>query len=243
MLSKKKLSIIVPIFNEKKFILKLINKIKQTKINSYFEKEIIVVNDGSTDNTDLVLSKIQNIKIINQKNSGKGRAVQNGIKIATGDLILVQDGDLEYYPKDYDKMLLPFKNQSKISVFGSRVLMNKKKYKNFLFPGKHPRQNFGPFFMNIILQNLFKILFKKNITDLLTGYKIYEKKIFKKIKIETNGFETDHEITSKLVRLGYQIIEVPINYNPRTREEGKKINFLDGIKAIYTIIKYKWKQF
>lgn len=243
MLSKKKLSIIVPIFNEKKFILKLINKIKKTKINNYFKKEIIVINDGSTDNTEVILSRIKNINLINQKNSGKGRAVQNGIKIATGDLILVQDGDLEYYPKDYNNMLLPFKNKSKISVFGSRVLMNKKKNKNIFFSGKHPKQNYGPYLMNIILQILFRILFKKNITDLLTGYKIYEKKIFKKLKIETNGFETDHEITCKLIRLGYQIIEVPINYNPRTREEGKKINLIDGLKAIYTIIKYKWKQF
>lgn len=243
MLSKKRLSIIIPVYNEEKFILELVNTIKKTKINNKFQKEIIVVNDGSTDNTKKIISKIKNIKIINQKNLGKGRAVQNGIKIASGNLILIQDGDLEYNPKDYDKMLLPFLFKKKITVFGSRVLMNKIKNKNKFFAGKHPKQNYGPFFMNVILQNLFKILYKQNITDLLTGYKIYEKDVINKLNIETNGFETDHEITAKLVRHGYSIVEVPINYNPRTKADGKKINFLDGLKAIYTIVKYRWKRF
>ena len=117
MLLKKKISIIIPVYNEEKFILPLVNSIKKTKINSNFQKEIIVVNDGSTDNTKQILSKIKNIKIINQKNFGKGRAVQNGIKIASGNLILIQDGDLEYNPKDYNKMLLPFLQKKKNICF------------------------------------------------------------------------------------------------------------------------------
>tara|TARA_A100001015_G_C14777061_1_gene627643 strand:- start:144 stop:872 length:729 start_codon:yes stop_codon:yes gene_type:complete len=235
----KKVSIIIPVYNEEKFVKTLIQQIQNLKIDKkYFSLEILVVNDGSTDNTEEILSKIPNIKVLKQINLGKGRAVQNGIKNSNADLILIQDGDLEYDPNDYLKMLEPFKYEKKISVYGSRVMGVKEKYNFFFFKGKHPKQGFGPYFMNKILQVLFRILYKNNITDLLTGYKIYEKKFFEDNIIETDGFETDHEISAKLVKQSYKIIEVPINYVPRLKSEGKKINFIDGIKAIIAIIKY-----
>ncbi len=238
-LNSKKVSIIIPVFNEEKFIKTLIQRIQNIQVDKkYFNLEILVVNDGSTDNTKNILSKISNIKVLEQENLGKGRAVQNGIKNSNADLILIQDGDLEYSPSDYLKMLEPFKYEEKISVYGSRVMGNYEKYNPLFFNGKHPNQGYGPYFMNKILQLLFKILYNKNISDLLTGYKIYEKKFFENNEIETNGFETDHEISAKLVKKGYKIIEIPITYEPRSKKDGKKINFFDAIKAIFTIIKY-----
>ena len=157
-----------------------------------FEKEIIIVDDGSTDNTKKVIKKFKNIKYFFQKNSGKGKAVQRGIRSSTGQIILVQDADLEYDPVDYNKLLLNFKKQKKIAVFGSRYS-------------------------------------KKNFFS-----------SFKKISVKNRGFETDHELTIKLLKKGYKIIEVPIKYFPRSKQEGKKINIIDAFKAIITILKLKF---
>lgn len=239
MKSSKTISIVIPAYNEVKTIPKLIKKIKAINLNSIqFKKEIIVVNDGSTDSTKSVLAKIKGIKVLNTKNQGKGKAVQAGIKISNSDYILIQDADLEYDPQDYFSLLKPLLSKKKIAVYGSRTLMNQMKYKNKIFIGKHPLQGFGPYFMNKILQIIFFIFYKQNISDLLTGYKIYERKFFYYNKIVTNGFETDHEISVKLIKKNYKILEIPINYYPRTVREGKKIKFMDGIKAIYTLIKF-----
>jgi glycosyltransferase involved in cell wall biosynthesis len=236
---KNKVSIIIPIYNESKYIKDLIVKIKSIKLSKLnCKKEIIIVNDGSTDQTKNILSKIKGIVVLNQKNLGKGRAVQNGIKKAKGNLILVQDGDLEYNPSDYPKLLKPFTKKKRISVFGNRYYLKKRFNKNF-FNDMHPGQKFGPYLMNKILQLLFLILYKKNISDLLTGYKVYEKDFFNRNKIQTNGFETDHEISAKLVKQNYSILEVPINYNPRSYQDGKKIKLIDGFKAILTLLKFK----
>lgn len=135
-------------------------------------------------------------------------------------------------------MLDKIKNKKNISIYGSRVMGQLKKKNSSFFKGKHKKQSIGPYFMNIVLKQLFFFLFKKKVTDLLTGYKVYEKKFFKNNDIKTKGFETDHEISAKLVKQGYNIIEVPISYNPRTKAQGKKINFLDAIKAIYTIVRF-----
>jgi dolichol-phosphate mannosyltransferase len=235
----KTVSIVIPAYNEVKTIPKLIKKIKAINLSSIqFKKEIIVINDGSTDNTKSTLAKIKGIKVLNTKNQGKGKAVQAGIKISNSDYILIQDADLEYDPQDYFSLLKPFLSKKKIAVYGSRTLMNQMKYKNKIFTGKHPLQGFGSYFMNKILQIIFFIFYKQNISDLLTGYKIYERKFFYYNKIVTNGFETDHEISVKLIKKNYKILEVPVNYYPRTVQEGKKIKFMDGIKAMYTLIKF-----
>jgi glycosyltransferase involved in cell wall biosynthesis len=233
----KLVSIIIPVYNEEKYIVKLIKKIKFSinKIKK-FKFEVITVNDGSTDNSLKLLKKIHNIKVFNQNNSGKGAAVQLGIKKSKGSLIIIQDADLEYYPTDYKKLLKPFVHKNKIAVYGSRVKLLSKK-KTFLFPGKHVNQNFSSYFMNIILKYIFFFLYSNLISDLLTGYKIYEKNFFKKEKIYSKGFEADHEITIKLINAGYKIYEIPIKYNPRSKKDGKKINFIDGIKALLLIFK------
>lgn len=226
-----KVSIIIPAYNEENSIKKIINKIQKLNFKKLkIKNEIIVIDDGSTDNTLKICRNIKGIKLITQKNFGKGRAVQNGIRKAKGEYILIQDADLEYDPKDYFKLLNPKYLNTTTAIYGSRYLINNKLRKN---------QNIGPFIFNKILSLWFWIFFKVFISDLLTGYKVYPIKFFKNHKIITNGFETDHEITSKLIKSNYAIKEVPIKYLPRTKLQGKKINIFDAFKAIFTIVKFK----
>ena len=235
-----KISIIIPSYNEANYIDKIISKIKKLdwKVLN-FNYEIIVVDDGSTDNTQNVLNNIDSIKIINQENKGKGNAVQNGIANSTGDYILIQDADLEYDPSDYYNLLAPLQTEKKISVYGSRP-MNIKREDIFL-SDKHQMQSYGSYFMNKLLCVMFKNLFRLNLTDPLTGYKVYERNFFLNHRITSEGFEADHEITIKLIKSGYKILEVPIRYNPRSKSEGKKINLLDAFKAMYILVKLKLK--
>jgi len=233
----KLLSIIVPVYNEENNIGILITKLRNLDLSELnFQKEIIVVNDGSNDDSRAIIESFDEIILINQENQGKGKAVQRGIDLAKGDYILIQDGDLEYDPFDIIKMCKQLKNFEKISIYGSRY---KPLYLN-LFPKYYDRQNISSYIANIIFIFLFFLFYNKIITDPLTGYKLYQRKFFDDNNIRSKGFEADHEITAKLIKRGFKIIEVPINYNPRTKLEGKKINFLDGIKALVAIIKYRF---
>lgn len=230
-----KISIIIPIFNEEKFIENLLNKINKIKLIKNFKKEIICVNDGSTDNSLKILKKYKYIKIINQKNFGKGHAVQQGIKKATGKYIIIQDSDLEYDPRDINKLLKKIIYKRNSAVYGSRYL----NYKIFnrIF---QKNQNILAFLFNYVLSFNFYLKYKIYITDLLTGYKMYPKNFFKKNKIISRGFEADHEITLKLLKNNFEINEVPINYYPRSKKEGKKINIKDALKALMLINKNKY---
>ena len=231
----KKLSIIIPIYNEEKnltILLKKINLIKSSKIKI----EIIAVDDGSTDDSLFILKKFKKIKILTQENQGKGKAVQLGISKSSGDYIIIQDGDLEYDPKDIIKMCNIINKSNKTSIYGSRYLP----FVYGLVPKYYKGQNLSSYVANIIFIFLFLILYGKLITDPLTGYKLYKKDFFKNNIIKSKGFEADHEISAKLIKQKYNIIEVPITYKPRTLAEGKKINFFDGIMALFTIIKYRF---
>ena len=231
------LSIIVPAYNEENNIEILIKKlIKLDFSNLNFDKEIIVINDGSTDRTGDIIDSFEGIKKLHQNNFGKGRAVQNGIKLAKGDYIIIQDGDLEYDPGDIIKMCKEVNQNMNISIYGSRYLP----LKYNLFPKFNKKQSILPYLANIIFIIMFLLLYKRIITDPLTGYKLYPMNFFKKFKIYSNGFEADHEITAKLIKSDYLIEEVPVSYKPRTIAEGKKINFFDALKAIKTIIKYRF---
>ena len=233
----KLLSIIVPVYNEENNIGILITKLKNLDLSELnFQKEIIVVNDGSSDNSKAIIESFDEIILINQENQGKGSAVQHGIDLAKGDYILIQDGDLEYDPFDIINMCKQLKNFEKISIYGSRY---KPLYFN-LFPKYYDRQNISSYIANIVFIFLFFLFYNKIITDPLTGYKLYQRRFFDDNNIRSKGFEADHEITAKLIKRGFEIIEVPINYNPRTKLEGKKINFYDGIKALVAIIKYRF---
>ncbi len=239
----KKISIIIPAYNEEAFIGTLIKKILTVDIESLgFVKEIIVVDDGSKDKTYEIASSYEGIRCIKQfKNQGKGAAVQRGIKESTGDWLLVQDADLEYDPNDYVFLLQALEKENSIAVYGSRTLGQIKKRDLFcLFPGKHPEQSIGPWCAGIILSIWTFVLCGHWISDTLTAYKLYPAKVIKEFSIKTRGFETDHEITAKLIRNHIKIKEVPIRYYPRSIEDGKKIKPRDALIAIWTLLKYRF---
>jgi glycosyltransferase involved in cell wall biosynthesis len=173
-------------------------------------------------------------------NQGKGRAVQRGVREATGDYILVQDADLEYDPQDY-LALLGALRPGVDSVYGSRVLGQRRHQPGFtFFPGRHPQQNLGPWLAGVLLTLWAALLYGRWITDTLTGYKLYPASALRKMTVRTAGFETDHEITAKLCRGGYRIVEVPIAYYPRSAEEGKKIKPRDGVIAVWTLLRFRF---
>ena len=237
------LSIIIPAYNEGRFIGKLIEKILAVPTESLgFEKEIIVVNDGSGDNTEAVARSFDNVRVFTQApNQGKGKAVRRGIEEATGEYLLIQDADLEYDPNDYLCILKALRNQGADVVYGSRTLgQYAKSVRVSWFPGKHPGQGMGPWFAGVLLTFWTALTYGRWITDTLTAYKLYPAAAVKKMRLRTSGFETDHEITARLIRLGYKIVEVPISYYPRSAEEGKKIKASDGLIAIWTLLRFRF---
>ena len=233
-----KLSIIIPVYNEEKTIQETVKKVLKDK----HDKEIIVVDDGSTDNSQLITHnlqqklKLKNLKIIlHYKNLGKGAAVRTGIKHATGDVLLIQDADLEYDPAYYDALLAPFvKNKAKV-VYGSRLRTIKFKFSG---SGKTPL----PFhyLANRFLSQLTNILYGSSLTDMETGYKLLSREVYQKIKLKSRGFDIEPEMTAKILQAGYKIMEVPISTTPRDYADGKKITWKDGVVALWALVKYKF---
>ena len=232
------LSVIIPCFNEKKTILKVINKIKKIK---KLRKQIILIDDGSTDGTtelirEKLYAKVDKI-IIHKKNKGKGAAIISSLSYIRGNLVIIQDADLEYDPKDYLKLIKPFSNKNIKVVYGSRVLGRKKKINLFeidSFP-----KNFR-IFGNFVLTNMSNFLNSQSLTDVHTCYKIFRKEIFFRLNLKEKGFSFCPEVTTKLSNLSCKIKEVPINYKGREVKDGKKIRFKDAIIALKTILKYKY---
>ena len=231
------ISIIIPVFNEETFIKEILTRINN--ING-LKKEIIVVNDCSNDNTDKILeSECKNLytKIIkNNKNMGKGYSVRQGIIHASGEIIIIQDADLEYNPENYLILINPIVNGEAQVVYGSRVLNGGKRTRPNTIDTKIRMfaNNFLTFFSNF--------LNNQNLTDCHTCYKVFLSSVIKRIDLEENGFAFCPEVTAKISKLGIRIKEVPIDYFGRTHKEGKKIVFMDGLKAVYAIIKYNLKQ-
>jgi len=224
----KKLSIIIPIYNERKTLLKLLRRIEKVKLGG-IKKEIILVDDGSTDGTCDLLKKIRRHKILYHKeNQGKGTAIRTGLKQATGDVILIQDADLEYCPTDYPKLLKPIVNGKAKVVYGSRYLT-----------GTHleiPLHWIG----NKLLIFFTNFLFHSRITDMETCYKVFTRDIIKGVKLKAKKFDFEPEITAKILKKGHKINEVSIKYKCRRFDEGKKITWIDGVKALYYLIKYRF---
>ncbi len=225
----KKLSIIIPVFNEEDTIERAISSILKMPLKGW-EKEIIVVDDGSTDKTSEILRKNKStITLITKpKNEGKGSALKLGFQKATGDIVLVQDADLEYSPNDYPVLLAPFENFQVDIVYGSRFL------------GAHLSTMFVYELGNKFVTLMTNILYNTNITDMETGFKVFRKEVIEDMDICAKRFDVEPEITAKLLKKGYQIYEVPISYFGRTFEAGKKLTWKDGISALWTLLKYRF---
>jgi dolichol-phosphate mannosyltransferase len=227
---KVKISIIVPVYNEERTIDEVIKKIARKDFG--LEKEIIVVNDGSVDSTREVLGRLneKNVRIINySKNKGKGYVVRKGIKEAKGEIIAIQDADLEYNLDDLKNLIgILIKENFKV-IYGSRFLEKNKHYKINSF-----------YIANRLLSLLTSILYFRKITDMETCYKVFRKEALKEIKLNSKGFEFEPEITAKFIKKGYKIKEIPISYKPRSKEEGKKIKWKDGVIAAYTLLRNRF---
>jgi len=226
------LSVVIPCYNEEKTISVIIERIKAQK-NLLIE--IIIIDDHSNDNTLNELSKIAqiypDIKIVrHEKNMGKGSALKSGIKLATGNIILIHDADLEYNPNDYKNLLQPFLETDADVVYGTR-------FKG----GSYVRLHFfWHYLANKILTTLTNVVTNLNMSDMETGYKLFKSEVIKKINLKENSFGIEPEITVKLAKNKFIFYEVPISYNGRSYQEGKKITFLDAIKAIFCIFKYRF---
>lgn len=237
----KVLSVIIPAYNEEAYIATLLSRIAAVDTERHgFRMEVIVVNDGSKDRTEEIVRGFgsNGILCVTQHNQGKGRAVQRGIAEASGDYILVQDADLEYDPQDYPALLSELAHAD--VVYGSRTLGQMLLRKSWT-PGRHPRQGLGPWVAGVLLTCWTFLLYGRWISDTLTAYKLYPAKALKNMRIVTSGFETDHEITARLIRAGLRIAEVPIAYDPRSSEEGKKIKPRDGFIAVWTLLRFRFK--
>lgn len=234
-----KLSIIIPVFNEEKTIREILRRVLAVKLPSGVKKEIILVDDGSSDSSILRLRsgrEFKGIKLIaHPRNLGKGAAIRTGIAHSTGNLVIIQDADLEYDPSYYMLLLRPIMQNKASVVYGTRLLT----YPLKLW-GKNKTVLPIHLIANKFLTLLTNILYRSKLTDMETGYKLFKRDVLKKIIINSNKFDFEAEVTAKILKLNIPIIEVPIAAKPRTYKEGKKISWIDGIIAIWTLIKYKF---
>lgn len=230
------ISIVIPVYNEEKTILKLLQKVNSVKLN----KEIILVDDGSSDRSIKLIEswvkKHRNTKFFShKKNRGKGAAVRTGLSKTKGDIIIIQDADLEYNPNDYHKLIEPILAKKCQVVYGSRFINKKLK-----ISGEKATPLPLHWIANKMLTRLTNILYGNGLTDMETCYKVFTKNVNKKLKLKANRFDFEPEITAKVLKMNYKIIEVPISHRPRNYKAGKKITWKDGVVALYILIKYKF---
>ncbi len=223
-----KLSIIIPVYNEKNSIRNILGLVKNVDIGN-ISKEIIIVDDFSTDGTRDILKRLKGYKIAyHKKNQGKGAAIRTGLGHATGDIIIIQDADLEYDPNEYPKLLAPILAGKTKVVYGSRFLNDHKPKYWFNYVG------------NIALTAATNILYGGSITDMETCYKVFRREVLQNIKLKARRFDFEPEITAKILKQGYKIYEVPIWYQCRDYSEGKKIHWTDGLKAVFYLLRYRF---
>ncbi len=224
-----KLSVIIPVYNERETILEIINRVRAVNLGDGWEKELIVVDNCSTDGTrDLLrMVTLPNVKIVYQpRNLGKGTSVRAGISLASGDFAITQDADLEYDPAEYPRLLERALKENLDVVYGSRVLGGKRYH--------HYAANYWAVRLLTLLTNLF---FGVHYTDVATNYKLVRTPILKSLRLTCSGFDLDFELSDKLALATKRIGEVPISFNPRTYEQGKKIRFKDGLRAYWVVFR------
>ncbi len=233
-----KLSILIPVYDEEKTILLILERIKEIKLE--IKKEVIIVNDGSKDSSKVMienfLKKNKSRKDIEWKfyskvNGGKGSAIRMALEHATGDLAIIQDADLEYKPEEIANLINQLLKKESDVVYGSRILNRKNKTAYISY-------YFGNRFLSIVTS----ILYGTPITDMETCYKLIPLKIFKELNISRNKFDIEPEITGKILKKGYKIKEIPITYRPRSKEEGKKIGWIDGLQALWVLFSIRLKK-
>lgn len=228
-----KLSIIIPIFNEEKTIYQLLNKVINANIYDV-EKEIIIIDDCSSDKTYNIIENNFKDKVIllkHKKNYGKGYGIRTGLNKATGDIILIQDGDLEYNPNNYYNLIKPILDRKVKVVYGSRRLKKQKQYSKLSY-----------FIGGVGLTWITNLLYGTKLTDSATCYKVFHKSVLEEIILDCKRFEFCPEINAKVTKLGYRIQEVPIDYFPRSNKEGKHIRWNDGFVALWTLLKWRFKE-
>jgi len=231
----KRLSILVPVYNEAGTVREILERVLRADARG-LEKEIIVVDDGSTDGTREILKELEfldrypNRVLFHAKNMGKGAAIRTALVYATGDVVLIQDADLECDPAEYPKLLAPILVGRADVVYGSR-LSGSKLTRAF---------RFSHYVGNRFLSLLTNLLYHSTLTDMETGYKVFKADVIKNVQIRSNRFEFEPEITAKVLKRGHHPYELPISYYGRDYKEGKKIKWQDGIVAILTLIKYRF---
>lgn len=227
-----KLSIVVPVFNEETTVAQVIERVRALELP--VDKEIIVVNDGSSDGTSAALRPFRDLPDVRVHESvvnlGKGASVRIGFKLATGDLVGIQDADLELDPSEYQRLLVPLLDGSADVVFGSRFLGGGQK-------------GALPFYLaNRALSGLTNVLYGSRLTDIETCYKVFRREVLQSLTLRAARFEIEPEVTAQVLKRHFRVVELPIGYNPRSRAQGKKISWRDGFSAVYTLIDQRLKR-
>jgi glycosyltransferase involved in cell wall biosynthesis len=224
-----KLSVIVPTYNERNTIAEIVRRMRAVKLP--VAREIIIVDDGSFDGTRDVLKQLDDstVRVVyHAQNRGKGAAVRTGLGYATGDVVLIQDADLEYDPDDWPKLLAPMLKGRAVVVYGSR------------FTGEHRNMLFLHWVGNRCLSLVANVLYDSTLSDMETGYKLFDRRVFDRFRLQGHRFDFEPEVTAKVLKQGIRIYEVPISYAGRTLEEGKKITWQDGLVALWVLVKYRF---
>jgi glycosyltransferase involved in cell wall biosynthesis len=223
------LSVIVPVYNERNTVTEIVRRMR--RVDLPLQLEVIMVDDGSTDGTDKVLGALEDSTVgvvRHDTNRGKGAAIRTGLAQARGDLVLIQDADLEYDPQDWPRLLAPILRGTAQVVYGSR------------FTGERMNLSFGRWAASRSLSLVTDVLYDTTLSDMLTGYKLFDRAVLDGITIESDGFEFEPEFTAKVLRRGHRIYEVPVSYVGRERREGRKYDWKDGLRVLRTLVRYRF---